>query len=158
MRPTIPEQLDGAMRLLDLVEGDDGLSAGSAELLRNAGRLLKRVRASWEPMLPFLVEDNRAMDELLAGIAPLLPGLAADLDGSPPDPAPPDPAPPDPAPPDPAPPDPAPPDPAAVSRRNVELRALLARAIRELPRTPAGLAARTRIGSYLLGRIEIDPT
>ncbi|HEY2207064.1 MAG TPA: hypothetical protein VGH99_21605 [Pseudonocardia sp.] len=143
MRPTIPEQLDGAMRLLDLVEGDDGLSAGSAELLRNAGRLLKRVRASWEPMLPFLVEDNRAMDELLAGIAPLLPGLAADLDGSPPDPAPPD---------------PLPPDPAAVSRRNVELRALLARAIRELPRTPAGLAARTRIGSYLLGRIEIDPT
>jgi hypothetical protein len=125
MRPTINEQLDGAQRLLRIVEEDEGLSPASREVLGNAARLLKRVHGSWASVLPFLVEDNA---ELAA--------LSRDVD--------------------------APPgrdfDVVAAAERNAALRALLARAIRELPRSPNGLAARRRIADYLRTRVEIDPT
>lgn len=65
MRPTIDEQLSGARRLLDLVESSGDLSPGSAELLRNAKRLIKRVSTSWSTTLPFLVEDNAQLTALL---------------------------------------------------------------------------------------------
>jgi hypothetical protein len=138
MRPTIDEQLAGARRLLDLVADDPGLSAGSAELLRNAGRLLYRVGTSWASTLPFLVEDNATLSDLLTRLTPLVPALAADL---PVDPA-----------------DLPDLDVAAAAERNTELRALLARAIRELPGTPAGIDARAEIGGYLTRRVETDPT
>lgn len=65
MRPTIDEQLAGAGRLLDLVESAGDLPAGSAELLRNAQRLIRRVATSWSTTLPFLVEDNARLTALL---------------------------------------------------------------------------------------------
>ena len=65
MRPTIDEQLLGAQRLLDLVEGSGDLSPGSAELLRNAQRLIRRVTTSWSTTVPFLVEDNATLTALL---------------------------------------------------------------------------------------------
>jgi hypothetical protein len=136
MRPTINEQLDGAQRLLRIVEEDEGLSPASREVLGNAARLLKRVHGSWASVLPFLVEDNAELAALLDGLAALVPGLSRDVD--------------------------APPgrdfDVVAAAERNAALRALLARAIRELPRSPNGLAARRRIADYLRTRVEIDPT
>ncbi|MFC0247029.1 MULTISPECIES: hypothetical protein [Citricoccus] len=64
MRPTIDEQLSGADRLLALAETETELAA-AGELITNARRLLKRVRTSWEPTLPFLLEDNARLSELL---------------------------------------------------------------------------------------------
>ena len=147
MHPTVDEQLAGARRLIDLVAADPGLPPASAELLRNADRLLRRVGTSWASTLPFLTEDNATLTELLTRLAPLLP--AADSTAT--DPA--DTTAPwtDPA----ARPDL---DVAVVAARNTELRALLARAVRELPRTPAGAAARAEIGDYLARRVESDPT
>lgn len=138
MRPTIDEQLDGAQRLLAIVEGDEELSPASREVLGNAARLLKRVRGSWASVLPFLVEDNAQLDSLLGGLAGPGParapevetarGATAELDV------------------------------AAAADRNTALRAQLARTIRELPPTPDGLAARARIGHYLRTRVANDPT
>lgn len=65
MRPTIDEQLAGAQRLLDLVESTGDLPAESAELLRNAQRLIRRVATSWSTTLPFLIEDNARLTALL---------------------------------------------------------------------------------------------
>ncbi|MFE7422212.1 hypothetical protein [Rhodococcus sp. NPDC057529] len=65
MRPTIDEQLAGADRLLGLVETDEQLSPGSVELVRNARRLIGRIAGSWSTALPFLVEDNARLAELL---------------------------------------------------------------------------------------------
>lgn len=65
MRPTIDEQLTGANRLLDLVEQDPALPPGSAELVRNARRLISRVAGSWSRAMPFLVEDNARLASLL---------------------------------------------------------------------------------------------
>lgn len=69
MRPTIDEQLSGAQRLLDLVASSGDLTPGSAELLRNAQRLIERVSTSWSTALPFLVEDNARLAALL-GVDP----------------------------------------------------------------------------------------
>lgn len=65
MRPTIDEQLAGAQRLLELVETTGGLPTESAELLRNAQRLIRRVATSWSTTLPFLIEDNARLTALL---------------------------------------------------------------------------------------------
>lgn len=65
MRPTIDEQLAGAQRLLDLVAASGDLSPGSAELLRNAQRLITRVGTSWSTTEPFLVRDNAELAALL---------------------------------------------------------------------------------------------
>jgi hypothetical protein len=130
MRPTIDEQLDGAQRLLGIVEGDEGLSAASREVLGNAVRLLRRVRGSWASVPSFLADDNAELAALLTGL-----GVDAAVDDDPGDDL----------------------DVAAVAERNAALRQLLARAIRELPRTPEGLAARERTGDYLRKRVQIEP-
>lgn len=141
MRPTVEEQLDGVRRLLDLIDSDPGLSAGSRELLRNAARVVRHVRGAWASTLPFLVEDNARLTELLTGLCGVVPAMSADIDtvigaGA------------------------AVPevDVSAVSGHNAELRSLLARAIRELPRAGDGLDARIEIGNYLRWRVEADPT
>lgn len=141
MRPTVEEQLDGVGRLLDGIDGDDGLSAASRELLRNAARLVKHVRGAWASTLPFLVEDNARLTGLLTELVGVVPAMSAEIDAA-------------------AGADPDRPevDVAAASARNAELRGVLARAIRELPRTDDGLAARTKIGSYLRWRVEAAPT
>ena len=129
MRPTIDEQLDGAQRLLRIVEGDEGLSAGSREVLGNAVRLLRRVRGSWASVPSFLADDNAELTALLAG-------LGADASVAEPE---------------------GDLDVAAAAERNAALRQLLARVIRELPSTVEGRAARERIGDYLRKRVQIEP-
>ncbi|QZS52712.1 hypothetical protein FXW36_00495 (plasmid) [Rhodococcus opacus] len=65
MRPTIHEQLSGVGRLLDLAQESHPLPAETSELLSNARRLIKRVAASWDTALPFLLDDNARLTELL---------------------------------------------------------------------------------------------
>jgi hypothetical protein len=136
MRPTIEEQLDGVQRLLGLATADPALSCETAELLRNAQRLVARVAGSWATTLPFLVEDNVALAELLGPDAQSgetgVPGAApSDVD---------------------------PTDVAAVVARNEALRAALSRLVHDLPDCPAGRARRADIGRYLRRRIAADPT
>ncbi|MFE5707780.1 hypothetical protein CJ179_29865 [Rhodococcus sp. ACS1] len=69
MRPTIHEQLSGVDRLLDLADGSHSLPVETSELLSNARRLIKRVATSWDTALPFLLDDNARLTELLnAGV------------------------------------------------------------------------------------------
>lgn len=142
MHPTIDEQLNGALRLLDVLETESELSTASRELLTNVRRLLGKVQRSWAVQLPFHTADNRALAELLARTAPLVgPALVADVEAA------------------------APGgdgelqlDAAAVATRNTELRALLSRVITGLPRSPEGDAARAEIGDHLRHRVDTDPT
>ena len=67
MRPTIHEQLSGVDRLLDLADESHSLPAERSELLSNARRLIKRVATSWDTALPFLLDDNARLTELLTG-------------------------------------------------------------------------------------------
>jgi hypothetical protein len=110
-------------------------------LLRNAARLVKHVRGAWASTLPFLVEDNTRLAVLLDRLSAVVPGMSAEIDAlveaRPTEPE---------------------VDVAIVSARNADLRSVLARVIRELPRTSDGLAARNEIGSYLGWRVEADPT
>ena len=69
MRPTIHEQLSGVDRLLGLADESHSLPAETSELLSNARRLIKRVATSWDTALPFLLDDNARLSELLnAGV------------------------------------------------------------------------------------------
>jgi hypothetical protein len=141
MRPTIDEQLSGAQRLLDLVESSGDLSPGSAELLRNAQRLIRRVAASWSTTLPFLLDDNTHLAALLHQDPPgdterSWPERADDTERSWPERA----------------------DDTDPAARNDELRGVLARLIRELPADAEGRARRTEIGHYLRRRVAADPT
>ena len=65
MRPTIHEQLSGVDRLLNLADESHSLPAETSELLSNARRLIKRVATSWDTTLPFLLDDNARLAELL---------------------------------------------------------------------------------------------
>jgi hypothetical protein len=65
MRPTIDEQLAGAVRLLRLAEADAEAGEGVADLVRNARRLIDRVAGSWQHALPFLTADNAATAALV---------------------------------------------------------------------------------------------
>lgn len=70
MRPTFDEQLTGADRLLRHAESDPGLAPGTAELIRNARRLISRVNAAWPAAATFLRHDNVRMATLLGIEAP----------------------------------------------------------------------------------------
>lgn len=129
MRPTVDEQLDGVLRLLDAVAREEQLSAGGRDRLRDVERLVHRVRGSWSTTLPFLVEDNAALDVLLRGLGSDVP--PAPEPGT---------------------------DVAAVATRNEQLREQLSTAIRALPPPPEGDDARERIGAYLRRRVDTDPT
>jgi hypothetical protein len=128
MRPTIEEQLDGALRLLGRAATDEGISAESEALLGNARRLIARVRASWATVLPFLLEDNARLAALLELPPPEDPAtdLVADL--------------------------------VAAERRNRALRAALTEVITAAPHTAEELANRARIARYLRQRIAADPS
>ena len=129
MRPTVDEELDGALRLLDTVVREEQVSAGGRDRLRDVERLVRRVRGSWSAILPFLVEDN-------ATLVGLLHKLGTDV-----------------------PPDPEPGvDITAVAARNEQLRERLSATIRVLPAPPEGDDARVRIGTYLQRRVDTDPT
>lgn len=129
MRPTVDEQLDGAMRLLDAVAREETLSASGQDRLRDAGRLLRRVRSSWSTTLLFLLGDNAALHQLLGE-------LGADLAPEP---------------------DPGV-DVAQAAAANDRLRQHLSAAIQALPAPPDGQDQRDRIGRYLQRRVDTDPT
>lgn len=70
MRPTVDEQLAGALRLLTSARADTSLAVETAELLANAQRLVHRVAGSWDTALNFLLEDNAALQSLVDGARP----------------------------------------------------------------------------------------
>jgi hypothetical protein len=76
MRPTFDEQLTGAERLLRDAESDPDLAPGTAELIRNARRLISRVSSAWPAAATFLRHDNERMAALLGIDAPVSTDLA----------------------------------------------------------------------------------
>jgi hypothetical protein len=70
MRPTVDEQLAGALRLLTSARADSSLAEETAELLANAQRLVHRVAGSWDTALGFLLEDNAALQRFIDGAGP----------------------------------------------------------------------------------------
>ena len=140
MRPTIGDQLDGALRLLDTLVQADELSAGSLDCIANIRRLLKHVGRSWAALPSFYAQDNDDLIEILTRASGSLPDAlaervssAAALDN------------------------PAPTDVVGSSMRNTELRGLLSAALNDLPTGSDGDALRSQIGAYLRRRVEIDP-
>lgn len=134
MRPTVDEQLAGVQRLLGLAEADPALSSETLELLGNAQRLVTRVAGSWATTLPFLVEDNARLAELL-GHDVATPDRTVDPTGGG-----------------------ATTDVTAATARNEALRGSLAQLIQDLPGDPAGRERRAEIRRYLLRRVAADPT
>ena len=113
MHPTIDEQLDGIARLVEQAAGriDDG---PTAERLRTAAGTLRRIAGGWSAVLPYLTWDNAATLALLESLGDRRPGSGGG--GRPLDPL----------------------DAGAVHARNLELRALLAEAVRGLPPAEVG--------------------
>lgn len=131
MRPTVDEQLDGVLRLLDAVAHAEDLPTGARDRLDDAQRLVRRVRGSWSSALPFLITDNAALEGLLHELGadlvlPPAPGDRADI--------------------------------AAAALHNEQLRGRLSATIRALPRAPHGDDARELIAAYLKQRVAADPT
>jgi hypothetical protein len=156
VHPTIDEQLDGIARLVEQAAGrvDD---VPTAERLRTAAGTLRRIGGSWWAVLPYLTWDNDstlALLELLGGGSDRHPGdpdrggaarggIAArthEATAAPLDPL----------------------DVKAVHARNLELRALLAEAIRALPPAEVGggaaRAARAAVAAHVRERIARDPS
>lgn len=81
MQPTIDSQLAAVRRSLDALAGEQRLSAEAGVTLGDAAKALERVERSWALVLPYLVRDNAALDELLSELAPRLPEeLRAEID------------------------------------------------------------------------------
>ena len=148
MHPTVDEQLDGIARLVDQAAGrlPEQFDAATADRLRTAAGTLRRLAAGWSGVLPYLTWDNAATLALLESLGDLCEGRADGLGdraravaSAPLDPL----------------------DAAAVHARNLELRALLADAVRALP-PPDGSgpasAARAAVAAHVRERIARDPS
>lgn len=141
MRPTIDDQLDGALRLLDTLATDDELSASSVECVVNVRRLVKNVARSWAALPAFYAQDNDDLIAVLGSASVFLPIAMAEQVcaavslGNPPVT-----------------------DVRNSAVRNSELRSLLSAVIHALPVGGDGDACRAQIGGYLRRRAEIDPT
>lgn len=162
MHPTVDEQLDGIARLIEQAAGDltagdlaaDDLAAGPmADRLRTAAGTLRRLAAAWPAVLPFLTWDNAATLRLLdtlgevpgSGVAAIA-ARAHAVAAAPLDPL----------------------DAAEVHARNLELRGLLAEAVRALPPArppsegPSGddpaRVARSSVAAHVRARIARDPS
>jgi len=135
MRPTVAEQLAVIRRIVDTARADTASdpAAGAAALELASGQL-RRLERSEPHRLSFLVEDNLSTAELLTDLAVLVPALAPPAVG----------------------PDDGPGEDTAAAR-NDRLRALLVRAVHELPDTPDGDAGRARIAAHLRRRVERNP-
>jgi hypothetical protein len=145
MHPTIDEQLDGVARLLQRVAGDLGPDDPTAERLRTAAGTLRRIAGSWAAMLPFLTWDNAAtvalldvLDEATGSAFGPRARTPAGESAEPPDPF----------------------DAEAVHARNLELRELLADAVRGLPPNAVDGADRARAAAaaHVRARIARDPS
>ncbi|MGF1599857.1 MAG: hypothetical protein ACFCVK_23590 [Acidimicrobiales bacterium] len=138
MHPTPTEHLRAVRHLIERAQADPDAAAGSAHLLTDAVRLLRRLERSWPARQPFLVDDNRRAIRLLGELAPDLGPLAHEVaaasdrppvDGE-----------------------------DAAHERNLELQALLARAVHVLADDAAGDRGRARIAEHVRQRIAADPT
>jgi hypothetical protein len=138
MHPTVDEQLRGVRRLLDAVASDERLSPGSAEALHDARLIVRRLESSWSAVLPFLDWDNRATETLLADLARLLPGVPPPVARTGPEL-----------------------EFEVAHRRNVDLRARLAEAVRVLDSAgldpDSAVRARALVVSHLRERLRRDP-
>jgi hypothetical protein len=140
VHPTVDAQLDGIARLVEQAAGrlleqlDD---APTADRLRTAAGTLRRLAAGWSMILPYLTWDNQATLVLLESLG--RGDRARHVASAPLDPL----------------------DAAAVHARNLELRALLAEAVRALP-APDGSgpasAARAAVAAHVRERIARDPS
>jgi hypothetical protein len=132
MHPTGEEQLRAVCRRLELVAADPGLAPESVEALDDAVRQLRRLEGAWPARLPFLLADNEATAALLRDLGADLPaGLSAVErfgEGE-----------------------------ERAHEMNKAVRECLAQAVRGLPSTTDGDAARTRIALHLRRRIAADP-
>jgi hypothetical protein len=138
MQPTVAQQLAAIRRIVDTARADltsdPAATAATAATLELVSGQLRRLERTEANRLAFLVEDNDRTTELLTDLAVLVPALA-------------------------------PPDTGAgdgpgedvVGARNERLRALLARAVHELPDTPDGDAGRDRIAAHLRRRLDRNP-
>lgn len=123
----VSQHLAGARRLLEAVAAEPGLSPAGTAAVADARRLLRQAATAWPDALAFLVDDNRRLAELLAGL-----GIAAGTSAD----------------------DPT--DPGfsvgPAHRRNVALRGHLADAADSLDATQVAAAARA-----LRARLDRDP-
>lgn len=140
MRPTIDDQLAGAVRLIEDVTADPGLPAASRELLTNARRLVRRAQRASSGTPDFLADDAGRMQALLTDLAPHVPALDTEIRAAAGRDV------------------PAVPDLDALAAQHEQLRDLLARAVRALPDDERGRAARARVAGALRERVERDPT
>lgn len=134
MHPTIEEQLAGIRRLLTVASEATPLAPTSADAIENARRLLTRVERSWSALLPFYLADNAALRELLGGPSTDVETNTASDSAAPED------------------------DVAAQARWNSMLREELSAAIRDLRRDETDGVLRRRIHTYLVARVEKDPS
>lgn len=140
MRPTINDQVSGALRLLDELGSGAELSPASLDSLDNVRRLLKQVGRSWAALPGFYSADNGELMSLLERARPVVSagltgriGATAAGDGA------------------------VGTDIVASARVNAELRGLLSDVLRELPADADGRALRRQIGDYLRRRVAADP-
>lgn len=130
MHPTIDEQLQGALRLLDVLDSMSGVSPDAREVLTNIGRVLRQAHKAAVSSAAFYREDNQELVELLTRLVP----SSQDVAQIPWDPA----------------------DSAATEvQRNTDLRGELCRVLGAL-KTDA--PERAEVGRYLLRRVAHDPT
>ncbi len=130
MRPTIAEHLLGIARLLDDVVEDEGLSEASRQALADAVKQTRRLAGGADSRHEFLCWDNEASAEILVTLdVAALRTSTGELDQLADDPV----------------------------ERNVELRGLLAAALRSLPKDERGLESRARIQQHLRHRVDANP-
>ena len=138
MHPTVEEQLAAIRRLVEAAAADPSMAEGPSALLIDASRQLRRLAGSWAGRFGFLQRDNREAVALLASLRDQLGTWVAEADRL---------------------------EDAVRSATsenqahdvNKSLRALLARAARELPDTEAGNAGRRALSAYLRDRVAADP-
>ena len=136
MHPTVEEQLAAVRRLLDEVAADPGIGAPSSANLELAARTLRRIERSAWSRLAFLRDDNTSSVRLLAELTDVAPELAAEADAVAPSLS---------------------DDEPTAHAVNKTLRALLARAVRELPDDEPSMQWRARLAEHLSMRTRSDP-
>lgn len=145
MQPTVDAELAGVRRSLDAIAAEYHLSPDVTRDLAAASRTLQRVERSWSRVLPYLASDSAATAEVLRSLVSLLDApLRSDVEDalSAAESAP----------------DAASLDVTVANARHEALRALLARAIADLPpgQHAAG-PARARIAACLRESLDNRP-
>lgn len=144
MQPTPQEDLRAMREALERVAAGDTIASDDAAVIGHTVRSLKRLERSWDKVLPFLVRENAVIRDLLAELAPALPGatrseIDAAVGAAPPSV------------------DPRLLELTPARDANAALRELLARAIGDLPSGEAGAAGRRRTRAGLAEIVSLRP-